>query len=62
LKSVNGEISIIFFFQNLLTAEHPYQQLGGNETVGMGWCISEFSTHGENDEKYVNLYSWYELV
>jgi len=21
-----------------LFAEHPWLQLGGNETVGMGWC------------------------
>ncbi|MEK8017093.1 MAG: RAMP superfamily CRISPR-associated protein, partial [Candidatus Parabeggiatoa sp.] len=24
--------------QQLFSAEHAYLQLGGNETVGMGWC------------------------
>lgn len=30
-----------------LFGEHPYLQLGGNETVGMGWCRAAFHTGRE---------------
>jgi CRISPR-associated protein Cmr4 len=37
-----GASQILEFVKEELFGEHPYFRLGGNETVGMGWCKAKF--------------------
>jgi CRISPR-associated protein Cmr4 len=42
IKGVEKAQQIMAWTEELLCAEYPYLQLGGNETVGMGWCKMTF--------------------
>lgn len=39
---------LLELFADSLFGSHPYLQLGGNETTGMGWCKVEFQQGGES--------------
>lgn len=46
-ESHKTDTDVLAEFKSLFTAENPWLQVGGNETVGMGWCHVQFLTTSE---------------